>query len=132
MTRQRLWLALPAALTATVDVALTLDGQGPAYWAGDYALAHELNPIGYALLRGHPLFFAAAGAGWVALLAFAISRLPGSAAASAAFLAAFLHAIGGASWLWQFETAGAGLATAYLVAAERLVGHSWRKAGLRP
>lgn len=131
MSRQRLWLALPVALPAASDVAPTLEGQNPAYWAGDFARAHELNPIGYLLLRGHPLIFAGAGAGWVALQAIAIGRLPGSSAASAAFLAAFLHAIGGATWLWQVETVGAGLAVAYLIAAERLVGHSWRRAGYR-
>ncbi len=129
MTPRCPWLGLLPAMLAALDVTLTLVGQGPAYWSGDFACVQEWNPVGSALLQLHPLAFGTAGLAWTATLALTIGRLPGSLAVTAASLATIGHAVGGASWLWQFEPLGATLGIAYLLAAERLLGWLWRRAG---
>ena len=53
----RVYLIVPALAAFVIDVALTLWGQPREYWNGDYGVAQEMAPVGFALLAHHPLAF---------------------------------------------------------------------------
>ena len=123
--RVRLWIA-PIGFCA-VDAAVTLVGQGPAYWSGERGEAHEANPMGLWLLHQHPLAFVV---GLVASLAFYVllmERLPGNLARLAAFVILFLHAVGGATWFVRLGVVGYALAVGWLMLASWLLSWSWRE-----
>ena len=65
---RRIWILLSAAIVYLIDSSLTLHGQSPDYWAGDYAAALEGNPLVHPILAWHPLAFVAAAAIWFASL----------------------------------------------------------------
>lgn len=95
----RVFLILPAAVPFAFDVALTLGGQPAAYWAGDYDQASEMAPVGLALLRYHPLAFAAAAIGYAALFSLAIRFLPAWMALWISLGYLIAHTSGANSWL---------------------------------
>lgn len=95
----RVYLIVPALAAFVIDVALTLWGQPREYWNGDYGVAQEMAPVGFALLAHHPLAFVLAAAGYAILFSLAIRFLPGWLALwlSLGYLVA--HSSGANSWL---------------------------------
>jgi hypothetical protein len=87
----------PIALCA-FDGCLTLWGQPAAYWAGDYAVVNEGNPLAAWFLAVHPLAFAASGVPYVLLVAGAILWLPWRWSKTVAILVSLSHAIGVGAW----------------------------------
>jgi hypothetical protein len=126
--RRRWWLALPPLLLCCLDGALTLAGQPGPYWQGDFTAARELNPFFDLLLRWHPWAFLGGLAVWLAAIAGAIVWLPRRFAVVVAFGFTLGHACGAASWVVPLGVAGWVLAVLLLVAAERLLWLSWRRA----
>lgn len=126
---QRCWLFLPPALLCVGDAALTLWGQSAEYWSGNFANVREFNPLGYALLAFHPLAFALGIAFYLGLLGIAMQFLARRWVVLLAFALSIGHAIGGAGWLAREGFVGCILALCFIVAAERMVGISWRKSG---
>lgn len=129
-TSHRFWLALPFATVLLVDGFMTLCGQPTTYWMGDAGAVEELNPVGYVLLRYHPLVFALAVVHWMIGGVTAILLLPQRIAIPLALFLAFVHALGGTTWFWRIGSVGPVLALAYLFAAERFASFCWRKAGI--
>lgn len=127
--QQRLWLALPPVGLCLADAALTLWSQSPDYWRGDYAQVLEFNPLGHVLLASHPLAFAGGIAVYVVLVLALLLGLTRRWAVLLAFALSVGHAIGAAGWLAREGFAGFLIAVGLIVAAERLVGLSWRKSG---
>lgn len=127
----RWWLVVPLAAALTADVALTLGGQPAAYWAGDFTLAEEANPIGFELLARSPCLFALAAAGWLLALALAVLRAPAVGAAWLAGGCTLAHALGGCSWLVAGGPWGWVAAVAYLAALGRFARWCWRRAAGR-
>ena len=127
---RRIWILLSAAIVYLIDSSLTLHGQSPDYWAGDYAAALEGNPLVHPILAWHPLAFVAAAAIWFASLSAVILFWRHSAAVWLAVAIAFDHAVGGATWIARpggFWWITAGL---YLwVAAELVAGCLRRSRG---
>ncbi len=123
-----LWLCLPPCTMALLDGTLTLLGQRPEYWSGDYAALSELNPVGWLLLRWHPWAFAVGLAFWVIIIVAAVTRLPRRFAVGFMFVVFFAHSIGVASWLLLRGDCGLALAAGSLVLAERLLSFSMRRA----
>jgi hypothetical protein len=97
--RNKLWLVVVPLQVLSLDVALTLLGQGRGYWAGNYHLANEASPPGYWLLSRHPLAFIAAMAIWTSLLCLAMLALPTILTRIASQALTIAHAWGAASWL---------------------------------
>ena len=122
----RVWLCCAPAALIALDVGLTLRGQPPEYWAGQYHTARELNPPACWALRQHPALFAAAGLLWLAAVCALVLLLPRWAARGLALAAVCGHSCGAASWL---VAGGAGWAQAILLLAlaYALLGWTWRR-----
>ena len=123
----RLWLCVPPIAACWADVAATLLGQGRGYWRGDYAAVTEFNPAARLLLQLHPLAFAAAAAASCALVAAVIVRANRRLAVVLAFAVTFCHTVAAAAWAARAGVVGMAGAVVLLVAAERLLAHSWRE-----
>lgn len=96
--RNKLWLCVAPLLAIAIDVALTLNGQGAQYWAGDYHLANEASPPGNWLLVQHPLAFIAGMVTWTAFLSLIILALPRIASQILALALVIGHTWGAVSW----------------------------------
>lgn len=123
----RLWLLAPAAVLYTVDVGLTLAGQPPSYWAGDYGSAVEANPVAYALLALGPGPFAGLAVAWLAGVSALVAGWRHRLTGWVAVVVAVAHAVGGASWLTRAGPWGLAAAGAYLAAAAQVSGWCWRR-----
>jgi hypothetical protein len=128
--QQRLWLALPPVLLCVADAALTLRGQPREYWQGDFSRVLEFNPLGHVLLAYHPWAFAAGVAVYLVFFLILMQLLTRRWIILLTFVLSIGHAIGGAGWLAREGSVGWILALCFIVAAERLVGLSWRMSGL--
>ena len=130
---RRIWLYCPVVALLITDVALTLSGQPAAYWAGDYAVAIESNPVVRPLLAHAPDAFLAATMIWLIALSAIILCWPSRAwgwrvAAGTAGIGALVHAVASASWLvrsggWYWL-----MAVAYLAGMAELSWWCWRRA----
>jgi hypothetical protein len=95
----RWWLVPPVVGIYALDVALTLTGQPPTYWAGDYATVNEINPVGYALLRLGPWAFLGTAAVWLVALVLLTLWWRHWLAEGVVKVLTAGHAIGGACWV---------------------------------
>jgi len=51
--RKKLWLCAPFAALAAIDFGLTLGGQSPTYWQGNYSAVNEwFPPLAWVLRQG--------------------------------------------------------------------------------
>jgi hypothetical protein len=129
ITRQKLWLCLPAVMMCALDAGLTLVGQRQGYWAGDRTVINESNPVGYVLLAWHPLAFVGGILVWMAIFCGVALALPKRLAASVVLLA-MSHAGGASIWLLYFDwprPVGMLVAAVFLLTADVLIGWSWRR-----
>lgn len=87
-----------------IDAALTVWGQSPDYWTGDWTVVREHNPLAYWILRLGPAAFCLAVVLWAGLVVAAIRLLPIGLARGVGFCVMFGHALGAATWLlrWRF------------------------------
>ena len=97
--RRLIGLGLPCILTWVLDVGLTLQGQPPEYWAGDYARTSEGASFYRRLYTLHP----AAGVGgqflFISLIAGLLVLLPEVLAVVLALAAVFGNTYGASSWV---------------------------------
>jgi hypothetical protein len=115
--KRRCWILLPALVLYCLDISLTLIGQPADYWAGDWAKTSEINPIAYPLLAAGAICFAVAAVLWAAAFSTFILLARLSIARIVAYVIAFGHAIGAATWLVRHGVMGWIAAVALLVAA---------------
>jgi hypothetical protein len=109
-----------------LDATLTLAGQPPAYWSGDWLAAQEANPLGRWLLHWHPVAFGLGVAASLALYGCLLARLPVHMGRAAAFVILFLHAVGAGTWLLRWGPFGYGMAAVLLLAASQVLAYSWQ------
>jgi hypothetical protein len=95
----RLWLCLPVAIACVIDVIASMLGQSPAYWAGAYIEANELNPLGRWFLSIHPLAFIAYNLGVIVLLTLTVLIVPNMPAKIIATSFVIFRAAGVEDWL---------------------------------
>ncbi|MGL4419096.1 MAG: hypothetical protein ACRCZF_00395 [Gemmataceae bacterium] len=124
--RSRYWLLLPAVVLFAADVGLTLTGQPPAYWAGDFSTAIEANPIAYPILANSPWLFIGLATLWLILVSIIVVRWNHVLSGWMAVFVAFAHAIGGASWLVKLGPWGLFAAIVYIAGAAQLANWCWR------
>ncbi len=99
-----LGLCLPPLLTWAADISLTLAGQPPPYWAGNFAAVNEASPTFHGLLAIHPLAFVLGAAAWAGIFVAVILLLPDAAALIVSIAVTLGHAAGAATWLlWRFH-----------------------------
>jgi hypothetical protein len=113
-SRWRFILLMLAVYAA--DVGLTLAGQAADYWAGDYSLANEGNPLARPFLAGSPWLFLAGAVVWGTVLAAVVLLWRHRAGEWLAVLCTLGHAFGGACWLALYGAVGWVFVLLYLVA----------------
>ena len=104
------------ALAGFLDVTLTLIGQSPQYWAGDYSKAREGNPLAEPLLTWNPWAFAAAASAWVVALVVVLHFWKHRFAEWVALVAFAGHTFGGAAWILNLVPHGLAFAVLYVAA----------------
>ncbi|HZY87263.1 MAG TPA: hypothetical protein VFE78_20680 [Gemmataceae bacterium] len=127
MARGRFWLCCAPAALIALDVSMTLCGQPPEYWQGQYHAALELNPPARWALHQHPLLFAAGGLLWLATVSALILFLPRAAARATALAVVCGHTVGATSWLVHGRVSGWVPALLLLALAYALLGWTWRR-----
>lgn len=99
--KQRLWLCLPAAIFALLDYVVTMSGQPPEYWAGDYDAAFEANAVVRWCMTMHPAAFHTLTFVWLAGFTAFIVKTPRFLARFASLAIAFSHAFCIGTWLYE-------------------------------
>jgi hypothetical protein len=97
--RRLIGLGLPCLLTWMLDVSLTLHGQPPEYWAGDYSRTTEGASFYRRLYTLHPAAAVGGHLVWIALLAGLLLLLPEVLAVVLAIAAVFGHTFGASTWV---------------------------------
>jgi hypothetical protein len=131
MTAPRPWLCVAPLVLCAFDLAVTLAGQPIEYWQGDYAVGLEGNPLARPLLLTGPVTFTLAVAAWALAFSLLVTHWRHSFAVVIAFLVTLGHAVCAGTWLMRAGVLGFLLAVLLLVAAERLLDWTWRRAGVR-
>jgi hypothetical protein len=108
---------------------MTLVGQSRGYWSGNYREVTEFNPLARLLLERHPVAFLLAGCASCVLVGTAIFWLNPRLALALAFIVTFGHIVAAAAWMVRSGPVGIVVAVAALIAGERLITLSWRRAG---
>jgi uncharacterized damage-inducible protein DinB len=105
-------------------------GQDQAYWAGDLERVNELNPVGWILLRWHPLVFVGGILLWMATFCTILCWLPTRLAVLCALGLVVAHTFGATTWLVRWDgpyplpmAAGVML----LVSADQLTWTCWQR-----
>ncbi len=128
----RWWLVVPVVGLYAADVAFTLSGQPPTYWAGDHAAVNEINPIGHALLSRGPWAFVGVAAVWGGVASVVVLLWRHRVAIWGAKVLAVGHAIGGACWLARHGGWWLAAGCGYLALAAVFAGWCWRRAERTP
>jgi hypothetical protein len=126
----KLWLCAAPAILCVLDNALTLYGQPPEYWQGDYQRANEGNPVERWFFHLHPGVFVAGTFLWVLLFVALIVALPWRAAKVLSLGVALGHVVGANAWLWQ-EFALYWLFPPVLLASAWMIVWTWERAECR-
>lgn len=96
---QSLWIVVPPILLCCLDFGLTLYGQSPAYWAGNYQDVNEISPSFRAYLTTHPIVFAGVGVAWIGIFTGLIAILPEKIGMTISIAVVIGHMAGSATWL---------------------------------
>lgn len=104
-----LGLCLPPILCGTLDATLTLCGQSPAYWAGDYQQVNEMGGFLCQLLKIHPMAFIAFQCLQFVILSSFILLVTDSIALWVSITATFSASFGASTWIlyrfsWGYAT----------------------------
>lgn len=94
-----LGLCLTPVVLTCLDAALTLLGQSPEYWAGDYSRVNEGSPTFNQLLSHHPLSFIAGIAVWMIVYIGLILLSPQTLALAMSIVVTLGHTLGSCTWL---------------------------------
>ena len=129
---RRVWLFAPVGSFFALDVVLTLLGQDPVYWNGEFQTANEANPIARPLLATSPWLFGGLAALWASALAVVIVSWESRWSDRLAMVVAVSHALGGSSWLLRSGEWGFALAGGYLVLAAQFYYWCWKKGAVQP
>lgn len=93
-----LWLVVPPIVMCYLDFGLTLFGQSPVYWQGNYHSANEMSPSFRYYLSMHPLVFVGMVMLWSAIFSSLIAILPDRIGMTISVTVIIGHMIGAGSW----------------------------------
>jgi hypothetical protein len=97
--RRLLGLGLPCLLTWMLDVSLTLHGQPPEYWAGDYARTTEGASFYRRMYALHPVAGVGGQLAFIGLVAGLLILLPEVLAVVLALAVIFGNTYGASTWV---------------------------------
>jgi len=112
-----------------LDQGITLFGQAPNYWKGDYSVAVEGNPWFYWLLLQHPLAFEARIVAWVGVFSFVIFTLPRRAAMTISIAIVLGHTWGAATWICYSLPFGYWVTLALFLVSAIIIVATWERFG---
>ena len=92
-------LCLLPVLMTCLDDGLTLSHQPAAYWAGDYAQAHEGNPWFYHLMAYHPAAYISWQVASVLIFVGLILLMPQTLALTISIAFSLGYLVGASTWL---------------------------------
>lgn len=115
--RRRLLLCAGPAALSLCDLSVTLYGQSPEYWSGDYSQVTEGNPLPRWLLEQSPSALIAAIAAWIVLYCITICCLRDSPARFVSSCIVLGHSLAVATWWVNSGPAGFAGCAALIVAA---------------
>jgi len=124
-TRRKIPLCIPPLILCLIDQTITLIGQTPAYWSGDYSNAREGNPWFSWLLRQHPLAFEAGILLWIVVFTCAILFLPRFVSMVLSVAIVLGHTWGTASWLCLKYTHGYWYTIGVFILSSIVIVVSW-------
>jgi hypothetical protein len=124
---RRFLLVVPGIVLCAVDVALTLLGQAPDYWAGKYADVNEANPLVRPIVACGPGAFVAFAVLHSAVLSAIILRWRHRLAEGIAVLMAMSHAAGATCWIVRLGPWGWVAGGGFLMAAAEGFWWCWRQ-----
>jgi hypothetical protein len=104
--RRLLGMGLPCLLAYALDIGLTMHGQPPEYWAGDYAQTTEGAPFHRQLYAWHPAAAALGHLVWAGILIGLLLLLPEVLAVILTITVVFGHMAGAYTWLFEGVTMG--------------------------
>lgn len=94
-----LGLGIPCLLAFLLDSGLTMHGQPPQYWAGDYSCTNEGAPFMRRLFMIHPAAAVGGYALWVSLMFGLLILAPEVVAVILSIAIVFGHTAGAYTWL---------------------------------
>lgn len=97
--RKKLWLCVPFAVLWAMDLGLTLAGQSPAYWQGNYSAVNEWFPPFALVMRHGPVLFLFMSPLWVLVFSALIVVLPDIASQVLSLALVIGHTWGAMTWL---------------------------------
>ena len=97
--RSALWPLLPAIMLTIIGYGLSLLGQSPEYWQGNYLLANEATPTFAWLLSLHPIYFVLGVFFWIIIFWAVYVLLPETLALIFALTITIGNTAGAWSWL---------------------------------
>lgn len=104
LRRRILGLCLVPLLFCALDGTVTLIGQVPEYWVGNYEAVREGSPTFNHLLRVHPAAFVGGLSVWAIIFVSIILLVPDTLALICSLVVTIAHAVGAATWLlFRFE-----------------------------
>jgi hypothetical protein len=129
LAHKKAWLCIAPVLLFGIDIAFTLAGQPPEYWAGNYHLANETSPPGYWLLAKHPAAFVGAAAVWAGLLSLVVLLLPPTISKIVSLAFVIGHTRGSSSWFERVLGLGYWSLLLFFALASSLVVPTWKGFG---
>jgi hypothetical protein len=128
MDARHLYLLMAPAFACLLDAAVTLNGQPPEYWAGNYDAVHELSPDVRTILTVGPTVFYSFVAIWLLAMAASIVLLPKTTALALASAITIGHCAGATTWILWRRPYGYQIGIACCVIAGILLAFSVRRA----
>lgn len=102
MNARHLLLFVAPTVLFLIDLSLTLTGQLPDYWAGDYQLVRELSPEANRVLSYGPWAIGPAVLLWLSMVAGLLVLLPRFWALAFSAAVTIGHCVGATSWIvWR-------------------------------
>lgn len=122
----RLAPSVVTVLFSMIDVAVTLLGQHPDYWYGNYELAEEGNPLARPFLAWHPLAFVGLAVGWWLTIGIGLGLAPTEWGRRLAAILVAGHGFAAACWCWRWPVFGGVIALAALAMTVLVARWLWK------
>ena len=127
LDRRRIWWIVPAWITFGVDAILTLQGQSSDYWAGHFDEANEFNPLAHVLLTINPWLFLGLAILWGVSLGLIVMIWKHRGAEWLAMGIAFVHTIGGCTWMIRHGIWGWAVTLVYMGLIAEIASVCWSR-----
>ena len=131
LDKRKFWMCLSPLLAGLTDYALTIMGQGPKYWSGNYSAVREAAPHARWLLLHHPAMLIGAAALYILAYCAFIVLLPVRISKTLVIALVIGHCWGVATW-FQYYFNGYWSCILYFILCAALIAYSFELADRKP